>query len=319
MKAPAEADRPTVSVATITYNHERFIRACVESVQRQQALFRIEHVIGDDASPDGTLSILDELAAKYSDRIRVLRHSENIGMHRNADRTLRACRGRYVALLEGDDQFLSEDKLARQVSFLETHPECSICFHPVTIVDNDGRAHGVFPEHQPPITTLDDLLRSNFIGTPSVMYRVMPSVQLPSWTGILRSSDWLLHILHAEHGKIGFIDDVRSLYRVHSGGAWTSLAPEKRWASELEMLRLVDIYLGYRHHDAIRDAMAHRHLLLASAAADAHDLRTARWHCAQLLLLAPSRLPTGRRAIVPLILRVLGGSPGRGPGARVGE
>jgi glycosyltransferase involved in cell wall biosynthesis len=309
---------PTVSVCTATFNHERYIAGCVGSVLAQEADFVVEHVIGDDASSDGTRRVLEDLYARHPSRIRLLLRPTNIGAYQNFIGVFAACRGKYIALLDGDDELVSAHKLARQVQFLEDHPECSLCFHPVKIVDDEGKQHDTFPTQQPPLTTLDDLLRTNFIGTPSVMYRAGMVTQLPSWTGTLRSCDWLLHILHAEHGKIGFIDDVWSLYRVHSGGAWTTLAPEKRWASELEMLRLVDIHLGYQHHDAVRDAMAHRHFLLAGAAADAGDLRTARWHCAHLLLAAPRRLPTGRRAIVPLILRVLGAGPAQWPGARVG-
>src|SRR5215469_8956033 len=93
---------PLVSVAMITYNHERFITRAIESVLAQRTSFPIELVIGEDASSDDTRAHVEMLSAKAPQLIRTLIRPANIGMHLNVEGVLQECRGEFVAFLEGD-------------------------------------------------------------------------------------------------------------------------------------------------------------------------------------------------------------------------
>jgi glycosyltransferase involved in cell wall biosynthesis len=119
-------DVPLVSVAMITYNHRAYLEKAVEGVLRQKADFPIELVLGEDCSTDGTRELAFKLAQQHPNQIRLVTSEKNVGMLPNAVRVERACRGKYVAYCEGDDYWHDENKLRKQVEFLEAHPEYSL-------------------------------------------------------------------------------------------------------------------------------------------------------------------------------------------------
>ena len=132
--------RPKVSVQLLTFNHAEFVAQALESVLDQTASFEWEIVVGDDGSTDGTAEILKSYARKHPGRIRLLLHPQGLGPHElnlqgnnNLLATYRACRGEYVALLDGDDYWTDDKKLEKQARFLDTHGSCSLCCHAVAV------------------------------------------------------------------------------------------------------------------------------------------------------------------------------------------
>jgi glycosyltransferase involved in cell wall biosynthesis len=107
----------------ITYNHRPCIRQAVEGVVAQRAAFRFELVIGEECSTDGTREIVFELERKHPKIIRIVTSEKNVGARANSRRTREACSGKYYAYCEGDDYWHDPEKLARQVAFLEDHPD----------------------------------------------------------------------------------------------------------------------------------------------------------------------------------------------------
>lgn len=114
---------PLVSVAVITYNMERYLPALLDSVLRQKVEFPYEVVVDDDRSPDGSRGIILDYAARFPGVVVPSLRDENVGGSRNMYGIMRRCRGRYIAILEGDDWWEADDKLQYQVGFLESHPE----------------------------------------------------------------------------------------------------------------------------------------------------------------------------------------------------
>ena len=115
-----------LSIDVITYNHAKFIRKCLDSILMQKTNFSFEVLIHDDASTDGTADIIREYEAKYPDIIKPIYQTENqwqknIGISKNFQHP--RIHGKYVALCEGDDYWTDENKLQKQVDFLEKHPE----------------------------------------------------------------------------------------------------------------------------------------------------------------------------------------------------
>lgn len=210
---------PTVSVVTISYNHEKFIRTALDSFLMQQTNFPFEIVIADDGSTDGTQKIIREYAKRHPDIIKPILREKNIGAVPNSLDSLRHARGKYIALCEGDDYWTDPEKLQRQVDFFESHPGYAVCFHPAGVVF-EGKEEKSFthPDASEKATfTVTGLVRRNYIHTSSVMYRrqsydTMPDNILPL--------DWYLHLYHAQFGKIGFIERTMSAYRRHSTGIW---------------------------------------------------------------------------------------------------
>ncbi len=227
-----------VSVDVITYNHKNYIRKCLDGILMQKTNFKFEVLIHDDASTDGTADIIREYQEKYPDIIKPIYQTENQfskGISISKTYQFPRIKSKYVALCEGDDYWTDENKLQKQVDFLENNPDFAICFHPVKVEWDDNREdETIYPSPKKrfnkTVLTLDDLLRRNFIQTNSVVYRWALADgnydKMP--TGIL-PGDWFLHLLHAKTGKIGFIPDVMGVYHRHSGGIWTGCGKEDAW------------------------------------------------------------------------------------------
>lgn len=129
---------PMVSVCMAAYNHEKFIGKAIESVMMQETDFPIELVVGEDCSPDSTREICEQYAAKYPDRIRLLPSDKNYGMSKNGIRIMNNCRGKYIAVLDGDDYWSDPHKLKEQVEFMENNPEYGLIHTDVQPVNFEG-------------------------------------------------------------------------------------------------------------------------------------------------------------------------------------
>ena len=119
---------PLVSVCMTAYNHAPYIGRAIEGVLSQRTTFAVELVLSDDCSTDGTGAICRDYAARYPDRIRLLTGDVNVGMRANYRRTIEACRGRYVAMCDGDDWWSDPRKLQMQADLLESDPSCGMCY-----------------------------------------------------------------------------------------------------------------------------------------------------------------------------------------------
>jgi len=256
---------PKVSILTTTYNQETLITQAMDSVLMQEVNFDYEIVIGEDASTDRTREIVIELAKEHSEKIRLLLHDPHqaerdrrLGVpgKNNFVQGLQSCRGEYVAFLDGDDYFTSSHKLQKQVDFLDTHPDCMICFHNVLAVYEDGTkdAKNRCPDDQKEFTDIEELLKGNFIASCSIMYRREPVIQIPDWFLTARMGDWPLNILRAQHGKIGYIDEVMSAYRVHSSGVWSLRKRSHQLLTSIKVLDHIDRDLGFKYSGTIRGA-----------------------------------------------------------------
>lgn len=127
-----DSNRPMVSVQCLAYNHEKYIRQCLEGLVAQKTNFKFEIVVHDDASTDGTVSIIKEFEAKYPHLIKPILEKENL--YKTNQVKMRQIitehlTGKYIAFCECDDYWTSADKLQKQVDFLETHLDYSMCFH----------------------------------------------------------------------------------------------------------------------------------------------------------------------------------------------
>jgi hypothetical protein len=279
-----------LSVMLITYNHEAFIAQALESILAQRVNFDFEIVVGEDCTTDRTRDILIDFHTRNPGRIVPLIRDRNLGMMLNLGKTLSACRGKYVALIEGDDYWTCVDKLQKQVDFLDTHPEYSICCHRVRILNEMGGEHiqersgaaktGIFPSRQGGTYTIEDLLAENFIMTCTAMYRNSAVGALPSWFFELQLGDWPLCALAARSGPIYLMNEVMAVYRVHTGGVWSSQTAIGRLRACTHMLRALDEHLTFKYHNIIHQTITRCYLYTATFTRQ----EGARGKTAQLLL-----------------------------------
>lgn len=206
--------QPLVSIRTSAYNHGKYIRQCIEGILMQKTDFAFEYIIGEDFSKDDTREIVMEYAAKYPDIIRVVTADYNVGMKANGERCIMRCRGKYMALCEGDDYWTDPYKLQKQVSYLEEHPECALVYTKAQTVRLDGATnvigepidaeYGLLAKNV--IPTLTTLIRKDVIeeytAAAEVSGKVWPAGDYPQWIWIAMKYD------------IHFIDEVTAAYRV---------------------------------------------------------------------------------------------------------
>ena len=134
------------SVAVLTYNHEAYIRQCLDSILAQVVDFPYEIVVVDDCSTDSTRDILREYAQAHA-HIRLYLNPENQGISRNNNLILSLCQGTYVAMLEGDDYWIDPNKLQRQVEFLNDNEDVGFVGAECLRLYPDGR---LVEEHEIP-------------------------------------------------------------------------------------------------------------------------------------------------------------------------
>jgi glycosyltransferase involved in cell wall biosynthesis len=289
-----------VSVAMVTYNHERFISQAIESALMQQVNFDYEIVIGEDCSTDHTRDIVIDYQQRYPDKIRLLLPEKNLGAKKNGIQVHKACQGEYIALLDGDDYWTFPHKLQKQVDFLDTHPECAICFHSVKVIYDDCSQEPFIrrPPRQKEIYALKDLLVDNFIPACSTMFRNGLFGEFPDWFHVLPIGDWLLHILNAQHGDIGYINEVMGARRVHSGGVWSRTGI--RMSQEaLEFYKVMNTYLNFRYDRIIRAAEYFHYHRIAKANGDGLGAFVNLLKC---IITSPSNLAVSyRRSLISML------------------
>jgi glycosyltransferase involved in cell wall biosynthesis len=223
-------ENPIVSVVMITYNHERFIAQAVESVLMQETDFPVELVIGEDCSTDGTREVVSRLARENPGVIRPVLQGRNVGAVSNTDAVLKACRGEYIAMLEGDDYWTDPLKLRRQVEALDRDPGASLCFHLSGVLDDrTGAQGGTLPEekYRSSDLTAEDMLYSHMIPSNTKMWRrsCLPHFRR---TSAVRQLDRAMDVILALQGRVLFLDKTMSVYRLHSGGIWTGAGQLQR-------------------------------------------------------------------------------------------
>ena len=210
-----------VSVCIITYKHELFIAQTIESILSQKFTFRYEIVIGEDASSDNTRKICEEYALKYSDIIRLLPSDKNYGAVHNFERTLAACKGKFIALCEGDDYWVDEFKLQKQVDLLDANPDKILCFTKSYCIDGDGKMLGdnvVIPIQD--VYSFKDVINMDrfYIPTATILFRNVLDNPLPAFLTNSISGDIALCLFLLDYGDALCIHEEMAVYRKHAGG-----------------------------------------------------------------------------------------------------
>lgn len=207
-----------VSISCATYNHESYIRQCLEGFVMQKTNFEFEILIHDDASTDGTTTIIREYVDKYPNLIKPIFQTENQyskGVPISQTYNWPRARGKYIALCEGDDYWTDPYKLQKQVDFLEANPEYGMVYGKVRLFNQEKGefGHRILGEE---IKDYSDLIIKNKIQTLSVMFRKHLQQRYVDEVGV--GKKWLmgdapLWLFFVFESKIKFLDEIFGVYR----------------------------------------------------------------------------------------------------------
>ena len=136
-------NNPILTIIVPVYNHERYIKKALKSIEIQNIKYTYEVIIGEDCSKDHSRKILQEYQLKASDNYTFIYRDYNWGMLRNISDLFYRARGKYIIVLEGDDYWIYHNKINEQINFLESNKEFSGCAHGTVIVNADGRDSNV--------------------------------------------------------------------------------------------------------------------------------------------------------------------------------
>lgn len=217
----SKMDLPLVSICTLAYNHESYIRQCLEGFMIQRCNFKFEVLIHDDASTDRTAGIIREYEEKYPEIIKPIYQKENqyskgvsIGVNFQYPRVL----GKYIALCEGDDYWTDPLKLQKQVDFLEANPDYKMCYTQCLLYYQEYEKMVSEPWGGKTVTFEDLLLKPNNIPTATVMFRSELLNQYLSDVGSilhkLKMGDLPLWLYISKKSLIGFISVPTAVYRI---------------------------------------------------------------------------------------------------------
>jgi glycosyltransferase involved in cell wall biosynthesis len=246
-----------ISVVVTTYNHESYIRQCLENILSQKGDYDLEVIVGDDCSTDKTLIIIEQYKISHRNTIFILPTQNNLGITKNLKRCLDACSGDYIAICEGDDYWTDNYKLQKQKDFLDKHRECSMCFSAIVLYYEDTNQ---FVPHQGQLSlkkqflTTEDLIRINYIGNFSCcMYRTDSVRMLNDKIFNLYTVDWMFNMAIGELGMIGFLSDPMSVYRIRSGGAWSGKPRLEQLNDQLYHINTYNNYFGYKYNTSFSE------------------------------------------------------------------
>lgn len=262
-----------VTIRCTVFNHERYLRECLEGFVMQKTNFRFEAIVHDDASTDGSAAIIKEYAEKYPEIIKPIYETENQYSKHDGSlgRIMREhTHGKYVAFCEGDDYWTDPLKLQKQVDALENNPECKICFGITETMSCEGVPTGHFLpssiSHIGNFITMEDFCREQFTHgqwfghTSTFCYlRTVDEKRAELAKTVFKDfpyGDILVILTGLLNGKGYFIHDVMSRYRLNSGGFNSRMKANTNKAIMVEN----KLIKGMMAFDAYTNGVYHRHI-----------------------------------------------------------
>lgn len=263
-----DLERPLVSIYCLAYNHENYIRRCLDGFLNQKTDFPFEVIVHDDASSDNTAQIIREYEEKYPHIIRPIYQKENqysLGSNPVRKFILPMVRGKYIAVCEGDDYWTEPDKLNSQIKLLEEHPDCHFSVCGVQEVALDETPLDVYH----PNFDIQELIipPESFIK-----YAAVYAFQTSSY--VMRYEDWKDYILHPPRfrivsdigdlpmllyfgslGNTAYVKRVMSCYR--RGAAASYSANKNKWPEDKRILHFEKQMNVWKNFDEFSEKRFH--------------------------------------------------------------
>ncbi|MGI0107861.1 glycosyltransferase family 2 protein [Salinimicrobium sp. WS361] len=267
----------------MTYNHGGYIDEALKSIDEQKTEFPFELVIGDDFSTDDTLEKIRNFSFINPNlSVHVLRRQPGGSYHQlrqqegrlyNFINIIENCKGKYIALLDGDDYWIDPLKLQKQVDFLEDHNEYGICFHKVNQINEFNGKTSIIPNGSGnEIFKIEDYILNNRTATCSILFKREILGNFPDWFSNLPFGDLgvILIVMKKSNRKAAVLEDNMGVYRIHAGGIHGSYHRNKvelikAYKQHLDFIRIIGSHLliekEYKRY--IYQKKAHTYALLA--------------------------------------------------------
>lgn len=211
---------PTVDVVIYAHDHEAFIEECLTSVFQQSVTFPVHIRVHDDASEDSTSEILKKLSQESPFPMTITRAPQNRYQFgsRFKHEFLVGSTSKYLAVLDADDYWSSDQKLARQVLVMEENETIALCHHGYEVA-KDGHVVETVASNDGDLVPGLKFADGNFVGTSTVMLRrkCVPERMPDGFNDPGGIDDWQIWALTAQNFQVGYLDTPMAVYRLHHG------------------------------------------------------------------------------------------------------
>ena len=251
---------PEVAVYVITYNQEKYIGECLQSIVDQKTSFRFKAYVGEDCSKDKTAEICRDYECRYPDLVQVISTQQN-NLKQNIENIWKACiesGAKYIACIEGDDYWIDDHKLQKQYDALEANPNCSVCITGVRVLDSGTGIEGkdtFWPRLNKDEITIHDIILSDqhLLPSPTLMWRNIIPLHKPRFYMQAMSTDIALAIMLGHAGNVRCLPDETAVYRHHGGGISKS-EKHLRLANDalMRLYESANKYYDYKYNKTIR-------------------------------------------------------------------
>lgn len=254
-----KSDNIKVSICCVTYNHEEYIEDAIKSFLNQKVDFPIEILIHDDASTDQTANIIKNFQSQYPNLIRGFYQKENQYSKgiKVSSILFNQARGKYIAWCEGDDYWIDDYKLQKQINFLENNPNYVLSVHNILWVWQDIDRVPEIRERNPKDTyTIEDHInpgaRATVGHTCSAVFIKDLTNNLPMWFYRSVYEDVPLFTYIGGFGLTNYINEVMAVHRIHR----KSLSSQGSktldfYSNKVKMYEEIDRHYKYKYHDKL--------------------------------------------------------------------
>lgn len=273
-----------VTVLCTVYNHEKYIRKCLDSLVEQETAFPYEIIVHDDASTDGSAEIVRQYAERYDCIVPIYQKENQYSKGVRPEHfMLPRVRGKYIAICEGDDFWTCREKLQRQVTFMEAHSEYSLCVHAAYYANESDSINGerfFKPYEEDRTVGTEEILTGWKFATNSILYRksARDVLEIPFQQNCA-NGDFATVTYLSLKGKVYYFADIMSAYRETSVGSlnWVWKRDAGKYVQGrrdfAQMLERIDSYTKGAYHTVIAE---HIKRIEFSIAYTEGDLRKAR-------------------------------------------
>ena len=220
-----------ISVLVCTYNQEKYLAQTLDSILLQKCDEAFEILVGDDCSTDNTGTIVDKYQKQYSEIVRVIRPEKNGGASLNMVRLIENAKGEYLSICDGDDYWVREDVLQKQIDTFRTNPSVGmVCAKAKRFIQSKGDYEGTlgYAGAEVLMTMLCD---NKDVAAPTIAFRAALMKKCIAESKWYIDNNWFYDTImaywFAYNSRIKFIDEELSAYRILSQSAGHSILPEK--------------------------------------------------------------------------------------------
>lgn len=236
-----------VTIVCTVYNHGKYLRETLDSLTKQKTSFSFEIIVHDDASTDDSASIIREYENKYPLLIKAIYQSENqfskgVGIYDTF--IIPIIKGKYVAICEGDDFWIDECKLEKQVAYMESHPDCSFCFTNAIMLNvQNGKKRKMLPYSKKEnimlkgngVFNLGQLSKLSFVPYASFLYPTKNYSLFPAYYNErCFGNDRKLSLYSTAIGYAYYLNEVTCCYRYGVSNSAMTKSKSKAKIAEIE-------------------------------------------------------------------------------------